>query len=410
MTTNTKALHEELQKLVKDMREISDLADGEGRSLTEDENQRWDTINNRVSELEADIDRKTRLAELDSIKAAKLMEEATEKGIDQEQVIDTQKAYKDAWLKHLGGADLEPDERKILRGGFSKETRAQNVGTDSEGGYLVPTDLFNEIIVTMAAYAGIRDCSRLISTSAGNTMTIPTNNDTANEATLLAESTQVSEQDTVLAEVQLDAYKYTSKLIRVSSELMQDSAFNTEQFIIEQFGERFGRGLNAAWTTGTGSSQPQGVTVGAAAGATTASETAFTLDEVINLIHSVDPAYRTNGKLMMHDSILKAARKLKDGDSRYLWEPAVQAGEASTLFGYDVVVNQKMASTQAASAKIMVFGDFSKFFIREVQGIVMRRLVERYADYDQVGLVGFMRTDSVVVDSAGLKLLTNGDT
>ena len=140
-----------------------------------------------------------------------------------------------------------------------------------------------------------------------------------------AENTQDSEQDMTFGVMTLDAYKYTSKIVRVSVELLQDSAFNLGAELGSLLGERLGRIQNTHATTGTGSSQPNGVVTASALGKTAASATAITTDEIIDLFHSVDRAYRGNSSFMAADSTVAAIRKLKDGDSQYLWQPGLQA-------------------------------------------------------------------------------------
>jgi HK97 family phage major capsid protein len=178
---------------------------------------------------------------------------------------------------------------------------------------------------------------------------------------------------------------------------LQDSAIDLESFIGGALGERIARILNTHFTTGDNSSKPQGITA-SGAGVTAAAVAAITYSELLDLQHSVDPSYRGNAKFMMHDTTFKAVRKLVDDQNRPIFQPDISAASPGTLLGSPIVINQDCA-TLAASAKAIFFGDFSKYIIRDVQDFTLLRLEERYADYHQVGFVGFSRHDGRILDA-----------
>lgn len=297
---------------------------------------------------------------------------------------------------------------RYLRGDASvQELRAQSVGTAADGGYTVPTDLLAKVIVSMKAYGPLNEggpCNYLV-TSGGNPIAIPSMNDTANVGALIGENTDTGNTQVAFGQLSLGAYKLTSNTVLVSNELLADSAINVSDLIANALGERMGRIVNQLATTGTGSSQPQGLVVGAGAGVTAASATAIAADELLDLIHSVDPAYRKGARFGFHDSTLKALRKLKDSYGQYIWAPGMSNGDPATIFGYAYDINQDMAAI-ATGAKSVVFGDMSKFWVRRVKDFTLRRLDERFATADQVGFVGFARIDSKVVDARAIKVLT----
>ncbi|MCP5011983.1 MAG: phage major capsid protein, partial [Aestuariibacter sp.] len=200
------------------------------------------------------------------------------------------------------------------------------------------------------------------------------------------------------SELVLDAYKYTSKIIRVSVELMQDSAFDLNAYIASALGERLGRATAAHFATGTGSSQPNGLMTAATSAFTAASATALTRAELVALKHSVDPAYRANAKFVFNDTTLLALKGLVDGDGRPLWQPAIADAVPATIDGDRYVIDQGVASI-ATGVRSVGYGDMSKYIIRRVKGFTLVRLVERYADYHQVGFVAFMRTDADLLDA-----------
>lgn len=315
------------------------------------------------------------------------------------------------WVRG-GGEALTPEERTALRGGFvdGRELRAQGVATGSAGGYLVPEGFRNTLIETMKFYSSVREVAEVINTASGQTLPWPTNDDTANVGAILTENTAMTEQDLSLGQDELGAYMYTSKMVRVSFQLLQDSVFNLDAFLARKLGERIGRIQNTHFTTGTGSSQPLGIQTNATAGKTGASgqTTTVTYDDLVDLIHSVDPAYRSaDSRFMMHDSTLGAARKLKDSQNRPLWEPSVQAGEPDRLLGYGLAVNNNMP-VMAASAKSILFGDFRRaYVIRDVLGVQLLRLTERYADYLQVGFAAYARTDATLQDAGAVRAYAN---
>lgn len=276
--------------------------------------------------------------------------------------------------------------------------RALGVGTDTAGGYTVPEDFLRELEIAALAFGGMLQVARILRTDSGADLPIPTTNDTSNKGAILGENTAVSEQDVVMGNVTLGAYKYTSKMIKVSQELMEDSAFDLASFLGAILGERLGRAKNEHFTTGTGASQPRGAVTASFLGKTAASGTAITDLEITDLIHSVDPAYRPQARLMWHDNTLKAVKKLVDTQGRRLWQPNLAAGEPATFDSYPYTINQDMPQI-ATGQKTILFGAFPKYYIREVRGMRLKRLDERYADADQTAFVAFERADGELVDA-----------
>ena len=215
------------------------------------------------------------------------------------------------------------------------------------------------------------------------------------------------DDDVAFGEVKLNAYIYDTGIVRVPLELLQDSAFNIEALMNELFGERLGRTANAVLTTGTGSSQPRGIVTAASSTVTAASATAFTGDELIDLQHSVDPAYRASPRCrwMFNDSTLADIRKLKDGQGNYLWQMGdVRVNEPATILGHPYSVNQACPSV-ATGTRPIVFGDFSRYIVRKVIGFTVLTLRERYAENFQVGMVGFKRFDGELLNTAAVRAL-----
>lgn len=289
------------------------------------------------------------------------------------------------------------------------EYRDMSVGTDADGGYTVPEGFMAELDRQLLAFGGPRAVCRVVRTASGNDMPWPTVNDTSNTGALLAEGASIgSSVDPTFAAVTFNAYKYSSKPILISSELLEDSAFNMGQEIPSLLGERLGRITGAQFTTGTGSSQPNGIVTAGTVGVTAAATTAITSDELINLVHALDPAYRQGSTgFMMNDAVIQYIRKLviNSEAGNYVWQPGLQAGVPDMLLGYPVTTNQHMSSTITASDKTVLFGDFSKFVIRDVANMRAYRLEERYRDTDQTGFVVFSRHDSDALQSTAIQVL-----
>lgn len=309
-------------------------------------------------------------------------------------------------LRSLSPTDITEWEKRAALG----------VGSGAIGLYTAPDSPMGALERALLAFGGMRAVSTVFRTASGTDMPFPTNDDTSNKGALLAENTQVSEVDPTFGQLVMNSFKYSSKLVLIARELLEDSSVNVPEMIGKILGERIGRIQNDHFTTGDGSSKPNGIVTAATAGVTATSLTAtVTYDFLMDLIHSVDPSYRENGKFMFHDGGLKMLKKTKvlqySGDTSGipLWQPSLVAGAPNTIAGYPYVVNQSM-TTPATTVKSILFGDFSKYLIRDVNDVRLVRMDERYADYDQVGFTAFMRSDGDLLDAGTrpVKYLTQG--
>lgn len=322
--------------------------------------------------------------------------------------------YRTAFAKALCGPleDLTPEERAVLQQGRA-EFRAQTAGTTTAGGFTVPTELAAFIIKSMKLQGPMYNpgITTEMVTSGGNPIKIPTVDDTAKSGAAHTEGTALTDdgsEDVTFGQKALDAFAFDTEFIRWTWELEQDSIFNMEALLGELLGERLGRIANTQLTTGSGTGAPNGIVTASSLGVTTASATALAADELIDLIHSVDPAYRTGPKVgfMFNDSTLKVIRKLKDGDGNYLWQMGnVQQGVPGSLLGYNYHVNQAVGSipSSAAATKVALFGDFGKYFVRKVGSPVIGVLRERF--WPDMGIAGLIRFDGELGDTAAVKHL-----
>lgn len=311
------------------------------------------------------------------------------------------------YLRH-GVSGLDDAERRAIR-----ELRAQATSPGADGGFTVPQGFMDELMVSLAMYGPMLDpgVTRQIVTGSGNTIDWPTMDDTSNKGILLGENSEDGAEDLVFGQKQLAAFKYTSRIIRVSEELLQDNEVNIETVISDAMAERLGRIVNEHLTVGTGTNQPAGIVTDSTQGHEAAAA-AIDFDDVLDLLHSVDPAYRgmPNVQFMFNDETLKALRKIKDNQDRPLWQPADnRTGEPATIYGFPYVINQDMAGIGAENVS-MVFGAFDRYVVRRVREFAVKRLVERYSEFYQIGFLGFGRFDGKLVDTAAVKHLVHADT
>ena len=290
------------------------------------------------------------------------------------------------------------------RGGHFAVQNALQIGDDAEGGYLVPDEYERTLVDALQEENRLRTLCKIIRTSSGDRkIPLVASHGTAS---WVEEEGAIPESDDAFGQITIGAHKIAS-MIKVSDELLQDSVFDIENYIATEFARRVGDAEEAAFINGDGSGKPYGMlhaSNGAAAGVTAASATAITADELLDLIYSLKAPYRKRAVFLMHDSTIKAVRKLKDGNSQYLWQPGMKEGEPDMLLGYRLVTSTHMP-TIAASAKPILFGDLTSYWIADREGRSMQRLNELYAATGQVGFRVTQRVDGRLVQTEGLKCL-----
>lgn len=411
MSTQLTRLVDEQNTVWKRMQDIQSASESENRDMTAEERSNWDAAEARLTEVSGDIERLNRMASLSQIDRSQIVTATGAPSNEPEEdrsgdPAEKAKRYRSAFSHYArnGMEGLAMEQRQLLMDRFT-EVRALGTSPDTAGGYLVPDEFRDSMSETMKAFGGILSLANVITTASGNDLAWPSNDDTSNEGALLAENTQVTEQDITIGRRTLKAHTYTSKLVRVSLQLLNDSVFNLEGWLPDKLGERIGRAVSGHLATGTGIDQPEGIVTGATVGKQGASgqTTSIIYDDLIDLEHSVDLAYRPNGRYLMNDAMLKTIRKLKDGDNRPLWVPTPVPGMSATINGWEYTIDNKMP-VPAASAKTIIFGDIKAgYVVRQVQGVQMLRLAERYADYLQVGFLGFARFDGMVDDPSAIR-------
>ena len=288
-----------------------------------------------------------------------------------------------------------------MRSKYASVSNVLSEGTDSEGGYLVPDEYENTLVQALEGENVIRGRSHVITTSNG-THKIPVVA-SKGEASWIDENGAYPEDDDTFAQVNIDAHKIGT-IIKVSEELLNDSAFNLESYFAQEFGRRIGTKEEEAFINGNGSSKPTGILTSAEVGVTTASDKAITADELIDLFYSLKGVYRRNAVWVLNDTTVKAIRKLKDNNGQYIWQPALKDGDHDTLLGRPILTTGAMPEI-AADAKPVIFGDLSYYWIGDRQGVTFKRLNERYADMGQVGFLASKRVDGKLVLPEAIKVL-----
>jgi HK97 family phage major capsid protein len=308
------------------------------------------------------------------------------------------------WLR-VGEDGLSGEDRQAIRNTMSTTT-------GSEGGYTVPTEVANSVLDALKAYGGMRAVATVLRTATGVDMNFPTSDGTSETGELLAQNASAAAADITFGVKTLSVYKYSSKIVAVPIELLQDSNADIEAFVTSRLVTRLGRITNTHFTTGTGSGQPQGIVGASGSGkvGTTGQTATVIYNDLVDMQHSIDPAYRGSTHWMMNDASVKIIRKIVDGNSRPIFVPGYEfalptdgkaGGIPDSLLGDPVQVNQDIA-TMAANAKSILYGDFSYYTIRDALDVQMFRFTDSvYASKGQVGFLAFLRAGGQFVDVGG---------
>lgn len=392
-----------IEDTLNEMRSIIAASDAEQRSLTDEEVERYEALERTLEALRRD-------AEIRARQTAYETPNRTDLHI------------------HVGGSDTDPREAEVravfnrfLRGdkGAEAEYRDLNVGTAADGGYTVPTSFRNKLVDRIKSFGGLAAEAETITTESGETINWPTLDDTSNEGEIAAEgSNGVSGADLVFGTKQLKAFKYTAMgadnsgddPIRLSIELLEDSAFDVEEIVIRKLAQRIARKQAKHWISGVGTTEPLGITSKAADDDFDTHDTPDYAD-LVRFFHKLDPAYLPNAKWLMNYRTLGYLRGLVDGSQRPLWTPSAQSGMtgfAGELFGHPVVVDQAMPDYDTGDAKAIIFGDLREsYVIRHVRDI--RVIVDPYtrAKYGQVEINVIARADGTIQNDNSFIVLAN---
>ena len=379
-----KQLKEKRASIYSQIDQLRTAADG--REMTAEEQQRWDTLLADYNKVDKEVEAEERF---EQIRRHQLEQAENTPAHTPEDRSAADRQYEEAFRAYLlsGSQGVTPEQRTLL------QERAGLQGLTA--GVLIPSTLAGSIEKALKSFGGMFEAGSIITTGNGGDLILPTINDTAAKATIVAEYAQSTKRTPSFSSVTLKAFTYRTPIIPVSQELLQDSAFNLDTILSDLLVESFGR---EHLTTGTGTGQPKGLVTAATAAAQEAAATAITLDNILDLIAGVDSAYAKNGKFMFNRNTLFALAKIKDNDGRFIWQDGSRVGLPSTLFGKSYVINDDMAGIGAGNASVL-FGDLSKYKIRMVKSFRIIRLNELLAEYLSVGLFGFARLDGTLLDA-----------
>lgn len=390
---------------IQPMREkIANLANSANHLIAEKGDQTWSTedqtkFDSYTSEIELIKNQIKSIEKMRELEADQFFNAAPakkEEGVS----IDTLAAVA-LYMRH--GNNVSAEQAVSIRNAMSTTTAA-------EGGYTVPAEIAAMVIEKLKAFGGMREIAEIITTDGGNALNFPTSDGTAEVGEIVGENAAAAAGDITFGTIALPVYKYSSKKIALPVELIQDSAIDVIAFVVNRLATRLARIQNTHFTVGTGTGQPTGVIAASATGKTGTTGQTLTViyDDLVDLKHSVNRAYRANAKFMMHDLSVAIVSKIKDTTGRPIWVPAVTLGAPDTLLGYAVQTNDDVA-VMAANAKSIAFGDFSAYKIRDVSNSTsMRRFDDSaFALNGQVGFCGWTRTGGNLIDTAAVRLYVN---
>lgn len=427
-----KERREKAGQLAKEIRELADKAEFDAQ-----DQERWDKVNQEYDDNAKHIERLEKAADVESRMkdAADSRDNDGKPGRDDidgrqdrnrgEVTDETRERAVQAWLRNQCGETVTDEQRDAAEAvglnlnarhldinlmptraarqtqqawrsahESARQERALSAVQGSLGGNTVPETMIRQLEVQMLAFGSVMQAADIIRTDSGEPMNWPTANDTGNKGRQVGENQAVnSDNNPEWGKLTWNAYKFTSDEILIPTELLEDSAFDLNTVITDMLGERIGRILEEKFTTGSGAATPYGIVNAASLGVTAGSATAITADELINLEHSIDPAYRNGSSFMFHDTVLSHLRKLKDGEGRPLWTSGMAMGHPDTIHNRPYFINQEMAPAISSGARTVLFGQLNKYKVRMVRQIRFYRLVERHRENDQDAFLAFVRAD-----------------
>lgn len=416
-----KGLLEKKAKLGAEIRRMADLVGKDKRSFTAEEQCAWEKVNADYNEVEKQVSVENR-----SIEIAKSMDAQTavmdgNPEVRRDPEEDNSNALK-AWLAAGSSArvsaecrdaasakkiDLSVKEmlltmpKRLERSESAREKRALSAITGGSGGFMVPTGFINNFEKAMLYFGGILNVADVMRTDSGADLPWPGFDDTTNTGEIIGENADHgTATNPAYKQLVFKAYEFSSKILKVPISLFEDSAFDLNTQIAEALGQRVGRIANTRMTTGTGNGMPNGIVTASTLGKTATSSTAISVDDLLELTHSVDVAYRNDPSFgyMMHDNVILALRKLKYGDGTYIWQQNIRDGAPDRLLGKPLTINNDMDSTIASTKKSILCGAMRYYKVRQVRDLSLVRLNERYAEYRQVAFLVVQRMDGNLLD------------
>ena len=369
---------------------------GENGLVASDAVEKYDRMAQEVKDLGAEIERLEQQAQVDAQLAV-----PTSRPVSGKPMIMTEeraatktgtKEYTEAFWNMIRN-----------RGNYGEVHNALSVGEDSEGGFTVPDEFERKLVEALEGNNIFRGMATVIRTSSG-TRKIPIAEDTG-EASWIDEGEEIPESDTTFGQTMLSAYKLGT-MIKISNELLNDSAFDLASYIARPFGVRMGNAEERAFITGDGVGKPLGLLddAGAKVGVTAAKTTAISFDEVFQLYYALKAPYRKKAEFLCNEALVLQLMTIKDNNGNYIWKPGLDIGKPDTLLNRPLKTSAFMPEV-AAGNKVMAFGDYSYYWIADRQNRTFRRLNELYARTDQVGFLTTQRVDGKLILPEAVQVL-----
>lgn len=363
--------------------------------LSEEDAKTYAEMEKKVKDLSAEIER---------VQAMEAMERELSKPTST-PITGKPMSGKSEGKAKTGTASNEYKEAMLqaIRTKFHTISNVMQEGVDADGGYLVPDEYDDRLIEKLKEENIFRKLCHPVTTSGDHKINIAASTPAA---AWIEEGEALTFGDATFSQILLDAHKL-HVAIKVTEELLYDSKFDLETFILNAFSKALANAEENAFINGSGTGQPLGIlaaTGGADIGVTTASSTAITADEIINLVYSLKRPYRKNAAFLMNDQTVAAVRKLKDGTGTYLWHEALTADEPNKLLGYPVYTSEFMPTIEAG-AKTIAFGDFDYYNIGDRGTRSFQELKELFAGNGMVGFVAKERVDGKLVLGEAIKVL-----
>lgn len=397
-----KALREKIANFSKEANHL--IAEKGSASWTADEQSKFDGFTNEIEGAKRQIANIEKMRELD---ADKFFADATNQALKKPGANDgALNALEAVALYMRFGNNVNAEQAVQIR-------NAMSTTTTTEGGFTVPSEIASMVIDKLKAYGGMREVASILPTATGVAMNWPTSDGTADVGAIVGQNTPANAAEIVFGTIGLNPFYYTSNKIALPLELIQDSAINVVAYVVDRLATRIARIQNTHFTVGGGITVPDGVMPKAAAGKTGVTGQTVTViyDDLVDLKHSVNRAYRKGAKFMMNDMSVSIVSKLKDTTGRPIWVPSIAAGVPDTVLGFEVAINDDVA-VMGANAKSIGFGDFSKYTIRDVTGTTTLRRFDdsAFALLNQVGFCGWTRSGGNLLDTAAVRAYVNSAT
>jgi len=395
--SNITALREKIANFSKQANQL--IADKGSASWTVEEQAQFDGYANEINAGKKQIANIETMRELDADKFFNATPGKKEEGV----TLDVMAAVA---LYLRNGANVNAEQATAIRNAMSTTVPA-------EGGFTVPSEIASMVIDRLRAFGGMREVASIITTAGGNPMNWPTSDGTAEVGAIVGQNALAPIGELTFGTIALNPFYYTSNQIALPLELIQDSAIDVIAFVVNRLATRIARIQNTHFTVGVGTTQPDGVIPRAGVGKTgvTGQTLTVTYDDLVDLKHSVNRAYRSGARFMMNDLSVAVVSKLKETTGRPIWEYSTQVGAPDSLLGCPVAINDDVA-VMGANARSIAFGDFSYYNIRDVAGTTaMRRFDDSaFALRNQVGFCGWTRSGGNLLETAAVRVYVNSAT